>query len=100
MAEDETVTCFEFESASVGTGMRNFNADQAGDGIVFTGSEATFYTPVFTDGDIVLSRKGAEETFVFLNALHVHQPLIQSVVDHLLGGGSASPTGDSGARAS
>lgn len=100
MAEDVTVACFEFESAIVGTGIWNFNADHAGDGIVFTGSDATLYTPVFTDGDIVLRRKEAEETFVFRNPPHVHQPLIQSVVNHLHGRGQCESTGESGARAS
>jgi predicted dehydrogenase len=100
MAEDVTVACFEFESAAVGVGIWNFNADHAGDGVVFTGSDATLYTPVFTDGDIVLRKKGAEETFVFRNPPHVHQPLIQSVVDQLLGRGQCESTGDSGARAS
>ncbi len=99
-AEDGTAACFQFESGICGTGMWNFNADHAEDGILFTGSDATLFAPVFTDGDLVIRRNGLEERLVFRNSPHVHQPLIQSVVDELLGRGKCESTAESGARAS
>jgi predicted dehydrogenase len=99
-AEDVTAACFEFESGAVGTGVWNFNAGKNEDGIVFTGPEGELRTPVFTDGDVVLRRRGQEgpEIFPFRNPPHVHQPLIQAIVDDLLGGRKCESTGESGAR--
>jgi predicted dehydrogenase len=99
-AEDVTAASFEFESGMVGTGVWNFNAGFTHDGIVFQGSEGELRTPVFTDGDVRLLRGGKEEIFAFRNPPHVHQPLIQTVVDELLGHGVCESTGESGARAS
>ncbi len=99
-AEDVTAACFEFESGIVGTGIWNFNSDHTEDGIVVTGSEGALRTPVFTDGDVIVHRKGKEEVHPFRNPPHVHQPLIQSVVDQLLGRGICESTGVSGARTS
>lgn len=97
-AEDVTAACFGFESGLVGTGVWNFNADRNEDGIVVTGSAGTLRAPVFTDGDIVVTRGGRDETFPFRNPPHVHQPLVQTIVDQLLGRGTCESTGDSGAR--
>ena len=99
-AEDVTAACFEFASGCVGTGVWNFNADHAEDGIVITGTEGVLRTPVFTDGDVILRRGGAEEIFPLRNPPHVHQPLIQTIVDQLLGRGICESTGESGARTS
>lgn len=99
-AEDVTAACFEFKSGSLGTGTWNFNADHVEDGILFVGSEGTLLTPVFTDGDIVLTSNGASEKIVYRNPPHVHQPLIQTIVDQLLGRGQCESTGDSAARTS
>jgi predicted dehydrogenase len=100
-AEDVTAACFGFESGLVGTGVWNFNADHAEDALTITGSAGTLFVPVFTDGDVVVSRKDvAEERYAFRNPPHVHQPLVQSVVDHLLGRGSCESTGESAARTS
>ncbi|MFB3904525.1 MAG: Gfo/Idh/MocA family protein [Acidobacteriota bacterium] len=99
-AEDVTAACFQFQSGVVGHGIWNFNADRWEDGIVFRCSSGELRTPVFTDTDIVL-RSGSEETvFEMRNPPHVHQPLIQSIVNELLGQGRCESTGESGARAS
>jgi len=98
--EDVTAASFAFESGPVGTGVWNFNADHREDRIVVTGSAGTLRVPVFTDGDIVVSRDGQEERFEFRNPPHIHQPFIQTVVDQLLGRGLCESTGESGARAS
>ena len=97
--EDVTAACFGFESGLVGTGVWNFNADHHEDGIVFTGSNGILRTPVFTNGDIIVRRDGREEAFPLRNPPHIHQPLVQTIVDQLRGRGTCESTGESGARA-
>lgn len=99
-AEDVTAAAFEFESHVVGTGVWNFNAASASDLIVFTGTTGELRVPVFTDGDVVLLTAAGEQVFTFRNPPHVHQPLIQTIVDELRGRGKCESTGESGARAS
>ncbi|RPI28879.1 MAG: gfo/Idh/MocA family oxidoreductase [Acidobacteria bacterium] len=99
-AEDVTAACFEFESGAVGHGIWNFNADRWEDAIILTGSSGEVRTPVFTDGDILLKSGGEETVFEIRNPPHVHQPLIQTIVDDLLGRGKCESTGETGARAS
>jgi len=98
--EDVTAACFEFESGVVGTGIWNFNADQVEDEIALTGTWGSIRVPVFADGSVVVECNGAVENLPFRNPVHVHGPLIQSVVDELLGRGTCESTGVSGARAS
>lgn len=99
-AEDVTVACFGFESGLVGTGVWNFNADHVEDLLVVTGSDGTLRVPVFTDGDVVVSRAGTEDRVEFRNPPHVHQPLVETVVDALLGRGTCESTGESALRTS
>jgi predicted dehydrogenase len=99
-AEDVTAACFQFHSGVVGQGIWNFNADRWEDAIIFTGSSGELRTPVFTDGNIVLRSGGEEAILEVRNPPHVHQPLIQTIVNELLGQGQCESTGESGARAS
>jgi len=99
-AEDVTAACFEFESGVAGTGVWNFNADHSENQITFTGSKGELQTPVFSNEDIVLHANGREEHFPFKRPDHVHQYLIQTIVDQLQGRGSCESTGESGARTS
>lgn len=96
--EDVTAAGLLFESGIAGTGVWNFNADRSEDRITFTGSEGELGCPVFSDTDVVVRRDGAEEALVFRNPPHVHQPLIQTAVDELLGRGACESTGESAAR--
>ncbi|MBT3604933.1 MAG: Gfo/Idh/MocA family oxidoreductase [Candidatus Latescibacteria bacterium] len=99
-AEDATTGAFEFESGVVGTGVWNFNANYGAEYIVISGTQGEIKTPVFGDTDIILKRNGQEETISAPNPPHVHQPLIQSIVNELNGQGQCASTGESGARAS
>jgi 1,5-anhydro-D-fructose reductase (1,5-anhydro-D-mannitol-forming) len=99
-AEDVTAVAFAIDDDVVGTGIWNFNADEKTDAIVFTGSRGRLTAPVFTDGDVVLEADGPARAFAIRNPPHVHQPLIQSIVDELHGRGHCESTGASGARAS
>jgi 1,5-anhydro-D-fructose reductase (1,5-anhydro-D-mannitol-forming) len=97
-AEDVTSAAFRFTTRIAGTGIWNFNAGAKTDAITFTGSEGTLVTPVFTDGDLVLSTGDGVKTFPIRNPPHVHQPLIQTIVDELRGRGRCPSTGESAAR--
>jgi predicted dehydrogenase len=99
-AEDVTGAAFQFGSGVAGTGIWNFNADRTVDGIRITGSAGELMTPVFVDGDVVVTRAGQEEIYPVRNPSHVHQPLIQTIVNELQGQGRCESTGESGARAS
>jgi hypothetical protein len=95
-----TGAAFRFATPVTGTGIWNFNADAKSDVMTFTGSEGTIATPVFTDGDVVMAARAGAATFPVRNPPHVHQPLIQTIVDELRGRGRCASTGDSAARTS
>ena len=78
----------------------NFNADAPLDRLRFVGAEGHLVTPIFIDGDVVITRDGKSEAHAVRNPPHVHQPLIQTIVDELNGRGRCESTGDSGARTS
>jgi predicted dehydrogenase len=98
-AEDVTAGALRFQRGMVGTGIWNFNASRSEDVAVFTGPLGQLTTPVFTDGDVVVTRDGRDEVIAVRNPPHVHQPLIQTIVNELRGRGRCESTGESGARA-
>jgi 1,5-anhydro-D-fructose reductase (1,5-anhydro-D-mannitol-forming) len=98
--EDVTATVFQIGSELVGTGIWNFNAAGQADRIALIGSAGELTTPIFTDGDVVVTREERQTVHPFRNPPHVHQPLIQTIVDELLGRGRCESTGESGARTS
>ena len=99
-AEDVTAGAFRFARGAAGTGAWNFNADRTEDWMVFTGPLGQLHTPVFTDADVVITRGTEREVLPLRNPPHVHQPLIQTIVNELRGRGRCESTGESGARAS
>jgi predicted dehydrogenase len=98
-AEDVTAAAFRFHAGLAGTGIWNFNAPDKTDAIVLTGTGGTISTPIFTDGDVTIEAGGRREVLAIRNPPHVHQPLIQTIVDELSGRGRCESTGESGARA-
>lgn len=99
-AEDVTTAAFKFSSGLVGTGVFNFHAFEKSDRLVFIGSDGEISTPVFSTEDVVVRRLDQTERFPVPWPPHVHQPLIQTIVDELNGRGRCESTGESGARAS
>ena len=98
-AEDVTAAAFVFQSGLVGTGIWNFNAPEKTDSMVFMGTYGTITTPVFTDGDVLIDVDGRLDVLPIRNPPHVHQPLIQTIVDEISGRGRCESSGESGARA-
>lgn len=99
-AEDVTAATFALGNGVVATGIWNFNADEKTDSITFTGSRGRLITPIFSDDDVVLVVDVCLKAFPVKNPPHVHQPLVQTIVDELRGTGRCPSTGESGARAS
>jgi len=97
--EDVTATAFQIGDKVAGTGVWNFNAPTSADSIVFTGSAGEIATAVRADEDVIVTRgAGQPNLYRFRNPPHVHQPLIQTIVDELRGKGKCESTGESGAR--
>ena len=101
-AEDVTNVAYRFGDRPLsGTGTWNFNAPEKTDLLTITGTGGTIVSPIFSDTDLVVTTAaGQRRAFPIRNPPHVHQPLIQTIVDELRGRGRCESTGDSGARAS
>lgn len=99
-AEDIVSTAFMFESGVHGTGTWCFSAAEHLDYTEIIGSKGKLTYATFSQEPVRLYRDGKTETFEIAPPEHVHQPLIQTVVDELTGTGICPSTGISGARAS
>lgn len=98
-AEDVVTASFRV-GAIAGTGVWNFNASDKRDEILVVGTRGELRTPVFTDADVIVVDGSGEHVHHVRNPPHVHQPLIQTIVDELRGDGRCESTGVSGARTS
>jgi len=99
-AEDITAAAFAFGTDVVGTGLWNFNTAGKTDQLRITGSRGELSSPIFSDTDVTVTGPGGLTTYSTPNPPHVHQPLVQTMVDELAGRGRCASTGASGARAS
>jgi 1,5-anhydro-D-fructose reductase (1,5-anhydro-D-mannitol-forming) len=99
-AEDVTVAAFEFANGLVGTGVWNFNASEKIDIMTFIGTGGELITPIFSDTGAIVRRGSMKTVEEVRNPPHVHQPLIQTIVDELRGKGTCPSTGKSAARTS
>ncbi|MBN2011476.1 Gfo/Idh/MocA family oxidoreductase [candidate division KSB1 bacterium] len=100
--DDNVVASFVFESGVVGTGSWCFTVYQAAyrDRIDIIGTTGWISFPCFSPGAIILSTEKGTHEFNVTYPEHVQQPLIQTIVDELLGRGTCPSTGRSGARTS
>ena len=99
--EDRVVAQFMHESGVAGTALWDFASGGApADYIMIRGSKGSVRCSVFTHTDVELNIDGQETTHSFPDPPHVHQPLVQTVVDDLAGTGQCPSTGDSAARTS
>ena len=64
------------------------------------GSAGVLETPIFSDSDVIVTRGTERQVHPVRYPPHVHQPLIQTIVDELAGTGRCPSSGESGARAS
>ena len=80
-AEDVVVASFATSGGVLGTGVWNFNASSAFDRVTFTGTSGEILMPVFSDTDVIVRGASGETVHIMRNPPHVHQPLIQAIVD-------------------
>lgn len=98
--EDCVVMQFRTEGGALGTASWNFAGHTREDVIEITGTYARMRMSTFGDEPIEILTKGGVEMVHRANPLHVQQPLIQSIVDHLRGKGTCPSTGYSAGRTS
>jgi len=98
-AEDAVAMSFRFESGVLGAGRFCFAAQCAADEVVVTGSEGEIRFATFADEPIRVYGSGQHREEVIAHPPHIQQPLVQAVVDELLGKGPPSPShGESALR--
>jgi len=97
-AEDIVSGAFSFASGVQGTGTWAFSTFQRRDVNEIVGSEGLLRFSSFGTEPVVWERREGVTEFPLPNPEHVQQPLIQTVVDELLGRGTCPSTGESAAR--
>jgi 1,5-anhydro-D-fructose reductase (1,5-anhydro-D-mannitol-forming) len=98
--EDVITAVFRAGGTVCGIGVWNFNADRSFDRVRLVGTTGTIAFPMFGDGDVELLARDRHQRYPVANPPHVHQPLIQTIVDALRGRGRCESPAASGARAS
>lgn len=99
-AEDIVAGTFIFESGVHGTGLWSFAANDSIDATEIVGSLGRVIYSTFLEAPVVLETSGRVERFDVPHPEHMQQPLIQLVVDDLLGVGKSPSTWDNGAATS
>lgn len=98
--EDRVVLRFNTQAGARGGGSWNFSSPSKEDLISIEGSSGLLRLSTFGDTPVELETSAGPEVFTLPNPRHIQLPLIQLVVDDLLGRGSCPSTGTSGARTS
>lgn len=95
--KDTLSACFQFDNGLVGSGSWCFVAHDSAreDRYEIIGDKGMICFSVFTYDPIALHTERGREEIVVENPEHVQQPLIQAVVDHLLGKSTCSCDGES-----
>ncbi len=96
-AEDMVSTSFIFENGIHGTGNWCFNAGEDLDRTEITGTKGKITYSTFGTEPIILDSNDKIEKFKIENPKHIQQPLIQIIVDDLLGKDKSPSTGKTGA---
>jgi predicted dehydrogenase len=100
-AEDIVMGSFRFENGIVGQGTWCFTTSKVSDKEVTTivGSKGQISFPFFGDHSVTLELENkGKEVLKFDIPVNIQQPLIQTIVDELMGKGECPSTGVSGAR--
>lgn len=98
--EDRVALHFRTQRQIIGSATWNFIAPDDDESLVIEGTEGSVSVKVMTPGSYNVTRRGETRTIAIADPPHVAQPLIQTVVDHLLGKNKCPSTGETGARAS
>jgi predicted dehydrogenase len=97
----EDCVTLSFRAGAVpGAAVWNFAAAESQDTLLVTGTQGRVQLSVFGNEPLRVTRGGSTTEIERPNPQHVQQPLIQAVVDDLLGRGVCPSTGESAARTS
>ena len=99
-AEDAVTMTFRTAAGVPGFAAWNFASHVREDVLEFTGTAGRISLAVFTSDPLRLETARGVESLDLPTPLHIAQPLIQTVVDDLLGRGTCPSTGDSARRTS
>lgn len=99
-AEDHVAGTFVFDSGVVGVGTWCFTTFQEVDQTEIVGTKGKISFASFKADPIKLTTINGLQELAIGDPPHVHQPLIQTIVDELNGVGVCPSTGQSGARTS
>ena len=99
-AEDIITGTWRFESGVQGMGTWCFTAFDTLDRTEIIGSYGRIAFSTFGSDPVLLTTRDGDTEFAIEYPPHIQQPLIQSVVDDLLGLGQCPSTGESAARTS
>ena len=99
-AEDHVSGTYVFESGVHGIGNWCYCAYGAEDSNEIVGTKGKLSFATFGEGPIKLETDQGTEEWTIANPAHIQQPLIQTIVDELLGRGTCPSTGISALRTS
>ena len=99
-AEDIVSASFTFGDGAHGVGIWSFSANENQDTTEIIGSRVKITYSTFRELPIRLEKDGNVQQFDIPHPEHVQQPLIQTVVDELMGLGKCPSTGRTGAMTS
>ena len=99
-AEDIVTGSFVFEDGIHGVGTWCFTSFDDCDQTEIVGNRGRITYSCFGETPIVLHTDQGRQEIVIKNPPHIQQPLIQAIVDELVGGDRCVSTGDTGARTS
>jgi len=98
VVEDVVAMRFRAAEGALGVAMWNFAGGAREDWLELFGTEGRISCTVFGDDPIRCEGAHGEETWALPNPRHIQGPLVQTVVDELLGRGKCPSTGASAAR--
>lgn len=97
-AEDMVSGYFTFNSGVQGVGIWNFNTFGRLDRTEIVGDRGKITFATFGNAPVFLETKSRVKQYTPRNPQHIQQPLIQTIVDELLGRGKCPSTGYTAAR--
>lgn len=97
-AEDAVAATLQFASGVVGSGLWAFTTHERRDEVRIVGTSGTVSFSTFGNEPIRVESHGQVHEEHIAHPEHIQQPLIQLIVDELLGRGTCPSTGQSAAR--
>ncbi|MBI4624949.1 MAG: Gfo/Idh/MocA family oxidoreductase [Verrucomicrobia bacterium] len=98
--EDAVTMTFRTAAGVPGSAAWNFASQVKDDRLEFTGTDGRVTLSVFSNEPLQLESARGVEFFELPNPPHIQQPMIQTVVDELLGRSTCPSTGESAQRTS